>query len=138
MSTARQKKRKIDVRLDLVRSDLYRIARDGGNKPNIRIAAARVLLHYPAEEQAAGPSQELLNQLHRALKDEDQSNAAISSRSSRSSIPSVSNPRAGGSGAGADAPEPDSMFDDGSIEPVEDSIAEFSDDFFKDSSASVQ
>ena len=39
--------RPIPVRLDLVRSDLYRMARDGELKHYLRIAAARVLLQYP-------------------------------------------------------------------------------------------
>ncbi len=54
------------MRLDLVRSDLYRMARDKGLHPRDRIAAAKVLLHYPAPGADSGNAKvrEIVDAIH--------------------------------------------------------------------------
>ena len=67
--TNRQKhNREIPVRLNLVRSDLYRMARDTGLSPGMRIAAARVLLQYPEIGTNDTTATDHIERLFKALK----------------------------------------------------------------------
>ena len=60
--------REIPVRLNLVRSDLYRMARDNGLRPTLRIAAARVLLQYPETGTNDASATDHIERLFKALK----------------------------------------------------------------------
>ena len=59
--------RPVPVRLDLVRTDLYRMARDQKMKTYLRISAARVLLQYAEVEVGDKKATEKINKLFNAL-----------------------------------------------------------------------